>query len=182
MMVASVDLALAPHIHPHAHEHAERNGHGDGERAPHAVGQRVDERDAEAGERDDQDQDDRDRRDEAHERADLLLDDVGQRPAAAARRCPQHDAVVDRAGEATSGDEPDEAGRVAELRRQHRADQRAGAGDGREVMAEHDPLAGRVVVRAVVLGMSRSLARVVQHPDFGGEERAVIPVRDGEDA
>ena len=116
------------------------------------------------------------------ERADLLLDDVGQRLAAAAGRGPQHHRVVDRAGEATSGDEPDEARRVAELRRQHRADQRAGAGDGREVMAEHHPLAGGVVVRAVVLGVRRGLARVVQHPHFRGEERAVVPVGDGQDA
>ena len=175
-------LALAPHVHPHAHEHAERNRHGDGERAPDAVGKRVDERDAEAGQGDDQNEDDHDRRDEAHRRADLLLDDVRQRSAAAARRCPQHGAVVDRARDATSGDQPDEARGVAELGRQHRANQRSGAGDGREMVAEHHPLAGRVVVRAVVLGMSGSLARVIQHPDFGGEERAVIPVRDGKNA
>ena len=45
-----------------------------------------------------------------------------ERPAAAPRRGPEHDQVVDGAGEAAAGDEPDEAGRVAELRGQHRAD------------------------------------------------------------
>ena len=59
--------------------------------------------------------------------------------------------VVDRAGEADAGDEPDEPGRVAELRRQHRADERPGAGDRREVMAEEHPRLRRVVVVAVVL-------------------------------
>ena len=56
--------------------------------------------DAEAGERDHEDEEDRDGGDEAGERADLLLDDVGQRLAAAPRRRPQDHRVVDRAGQA----------------------------------------------------------------------------------
>ena len=40
-------------------------------------------------------------------------------------------------------------GREAELRREHRADQRAGAGDRREMVAEQDPAVGGVVVVAV---------------------------------
>ena len=43
-----------------------------------------------------------------------------------------------------AADEPDEPGRIAELRREHRADERAGAGDGREVVPEEHPAAGRV--------------------------------------
>ena len=155
---------------------------GDRERAPRAVRQRVDDDDAEAGERDDDDEEDRDRGDEPGERADLALDDLGQRPAAAAGRRPQDHRVVHRAGETDAGDEPDEAGRVAELRRQHRADQRSGAGDGREVMAEHHPPAGGVVVGAVVLGVRGSRARIVQHPDAGRDEGAVVAVRDRQDA
>ena len=77
---------------------------------------------------------------DAGHRADLACGDLGQRPAAAARRGPQDDEVVHRAGEAHAGDQPDEAGRVAELGREHGPDQRPGAGDGREVMAEEDPL------------------------------------------
>ena len=75
--------------------------------------------------------------------------------------------VVHRAGEArtptTSQRKP---GHVAELRRQHRPDQRPGAGDRREVVAEQHPAVGRVEVLAVVLRVRRRLARVVQHPDL----------------
>ena len=110
------------------------------------------------------------------------LDDVGERLAAAAHRRPQHDRVVHRAGETDARDQPDQARRVAELRRQHRADQRARAGDRREVVAEHHPPRGRVVVGAVVLGVRWSLARVIQHVDLGCQERAVVAIRDGQDA
>ena len=37
-------------------------------------------------------------------------------------------------------------GRIAELRREHRADQRPGAGDGGEMVAEQHPPARRIVV------------------------------------
>ncbi len=49
-----------------------------------------------------------------------------------------------------AGDQPDQPGRVAELRRQDRADQRPGAGDRGEVMAEQHQSVGRMVVVAVV--------------------------------
>ena len=105
-----------------------------------------------------------------------------QRLAAVPGRGPQHHRVVDRAGQAHAGDQPDEAGRPAELRRQHRPDQRPGAGDRGEVVAEEHPLGGRVEVRAVVLRMRRRLARVVQHPDARRDERAVVAIGDRQDA
>ena len=114
--------------------------------------------------------------------ADLGARDLGERAAAAAGRGPERDAVVHRAGEADARDEPDEARRVAELRRQHRPDQRPGAGDGGEVMAEQHPPGRGVVVVAVVLRVRRRHARVVEHHDAGGDERAVVAVRDRENA
>ena len=51
-----------------------------------------------------------------------------------------------------SGDadeDPQEAGQKAELRRQHRADERPGAGDGGEVVAEEHPAVGGDEVLAV---------------------------------
>ncbi len=47
-------------------------------------------------------------------------------------------------------EDPQRAGQVAELGGQRRADQRAGAGDRGEVVAEHDPAVGRHEVAAVV--------------------------------
>ena len=67
---------------------------------------------------------------------------ASDRPPRRDRR-PQDDEVVHGAGEADADDQPDQPGRVAELRRQHRADERARAGDGGEVMAEqHQPCVG----------------------------------------
>ena len=104
--------------------------------------------------------------------------DVGERAAAAARRAPEDGHVVHGAGETAAGDQPDEAGRPAELRGERRADQRARAGDGREMMAEQHPAARRIVVVAVVFLVRRRHARVVERHDLGGDERAVVAVRD----
>ena len=154
----------------------------DRERAPRAVLERVDDREAEAGERDDDDEQDGDGGGGAGDRADLGARDVGERAPAAARRRPQNDQVVDGAGEADAGDQPDEPGRVAELRGEHRADQRAGARDRREVVAEQHPAVGGVVVVAVGADMRRRRPRVVQRHDARRDERAVVAVGDGEDA
>ena len=74
-------------------------------------------------------------------------------------------------------------GRVAELRRQHRTDQRPGAGDGREVVAEQHPAAGRVVVvrrrTSVCAGVTRESS---SDHHLGGDERAVVAVGDRQDA
>ena len=80
------------------------------------------------------------------------------------------------------GDQPDEAGRKAELRRQDRPHERTGAGDGREMVPEEHPTAGRIVVVAVELGMGWGDSRIVERHDPRGDERAVIAVRDRHDA
>ena len=87
-----------------------------------------------------------------------------------------------RAGEADADDEPDQPGRVAELRREHRADERTGAGDRGEVMAEQHPAAGRMIVLAVVQRVRRRDARVVERHDPRGDEGAVVAVGDRQDA
>ena len=62
------------------------------------------------------------------------------------------------------------AGQIAELRGQHRADQRSGAGDGGEVMAEDDPLIGGLEVVAVVEAFGGGGALVVQRHHARGDE------------
>jgi hypothetical protein len=81
----------------------------------------------EAGQGDDDDERDGDGCGGARHRADLFAGDLRQRAATPARRGPEHDEVVDRAGQADPADQPDQARRPAELRRQHRTDERAGA-------------------------------------------------------
>ena len=104
------DPPLAEAVHVEAHEQRERDRHADGERAPGALLQRVDDREAEAGERDDDDEEDGDGGGDAGDRADLGAGDLGERAAAAAGRGPEDDEVVDRAGEADAGDQPDSPG------------------------------------------------------------------------
>ena len=55
-------------------------------------------------------------------------------------------------------------GRVAELGGQDRPDQRAGAGDGGEVVAEQDQAVGRMVVLAVVAQVRRGDAACRRGP------------------
>ena len=89
------------------------------------------------------------RGDDAGDGADLLARDLGERLAVAAHARRQDDEVVHRAAERDADEDPEQPGQEAELRRQHRADQRAGAGDGGEVVAEQHPAVGGDEVLAV---------------------------------
>jgi hypothetical protein len=63
--------------------------------------------------------------------------------------------VLHTAAEHRTDEDPERARQIAELRRERRADQRTGAGDGGEVVAEYDPLVGRHEVAAVVEAFRR---------------------------
>ena len=71
----------------------------------------------------------------------------------------QHDEVLHGAGEHDAGEHPQRARQIAHLRREHGADQRAGAGDGREVVAEQHVAVGRHVVEPIVVADGRRRAR-----------------------
>ena len=79
-------------------------------------------------------------------------------------------------------DDPQRARQVAELRRQRGADQRARPGDGREVVAEDDPLVGRLEVVAVAQPLGRRRPPVVEHHDLRGDELGVEAIADRVDA
>ena len=136
-----LNVALPPLEHVEAHEDGERNGEADREGPPGALGEGVDDDDAEAGDRDDDDEQHGDRAGDAGHGSDLGARDLGERPAAAARRRPQDGHVVHGAGKTAAGDQPEESGRVAPLRGQRRPDQRSGAGNRGEVVAEEHPAA-----------------------------------------
>ena len=181
IVVASAMRPCAEAIHVQAHEERERDRHADREDAPRALLERVDDDEAEPGERDDDDEEDGDGSSGAGDGADLLARDLGERAAAAPGRGPQDDEVVHRAGETDADDQPDEPGSEAELRGEHRADERPGAGDRREVMPEEDQPVRRVVVVAVVALVRRRDPAVVERHHSGGDERAVVAVRDRQD-
>ena len=68
------------------------------------------------------------------------------------------------------------SGHEAELRRQHRPDERARTGDRREVVAEQHPPRRHVIVVAVSLRVRRRDVPVVERHHLGREERAVVAV------
>ena len=135
-----LDVPLAPHEHVEAHEHRDRDGRADRERAPGAFGQRVDDGEAEAGERDDQDEEDGDGGGGAGDRCRFRC--ARSRPASG-RRGASTPTARSKSCTAPARQQPASSqmkpGRLAELRREHRAEQRAGAGDRGEVMAEEHP-------------------------------------------
>ena len=75
------------------------------------------------------------------------------------------DHVLHRAGEDHADDDPDRAGQVAHLGGEHGPDQRAGAGDRGEVVAEQDAPVRRLEVHVVVepLGGRRPLVVDLEH-------------------
>ena len=86
------------------------------------------------------------------------------------------------AREADARHQPDEAGGIAELGREDRTDQRPRAGDRGKVMAEEHEAMRRVIVASVVQLVRRRDPRIVEHHEARRDERAVVAVRDGEDA
>ena len=109
-------------------------------RAPGALGQRVDDDDAEPGEGDDENEEEGD--DGRDARAVVL---ISERAISASERPPRRvdaqsdDRIVHGAGEAAAGEQPDEARRPSKLRGQHGTDERSCARDRREVMTEEHP-------------------------------------------
>ncbi|MCY1518644.1 hypothetical protein D9M68_533670 [compost metagenome] len=140
--------------------------------------QRLDDDQRQHREDDDHDHERAEQRDHAGDPAQLGLDQVAQRTAVAARRDEQDREVLHGAGEHDARQDPQHARQITHLRGQHRAHQRASAGDGGEVMAEQHVLIRRHVVQAVVVLPCRRHARGVQLEDLVGDESAVVPIGD----
>lgn len=67
---------------------------------------------------------------------------------------------------------------IAHLRGKHRAHQRAGAGNGGEVVAKQHVAVGRHIVQAIVINDRRRRARRVKLHHLLRDIQAVIPVGD----
>ncbi len=115
--------------------------------------QGLDDHDAQSGQRDDDHVQDGDRRGRAGDRPKLLAGDLGQALAAATGGGRQDHHVLHGTGEAHAHHEPDQPRQVAELDGKDGADQRSGARDGGEVVAEQDPAVRGLVILAVFEGV-----------------------------
>mmetsp|Transcript_1545 Transcript_1545/g.2514 ORF Transcript_1545/g.2514 Transcript_1545/m.2514 type:complete len:727 (-) Transcript_1545:200-2380(-) len=161
-----------------AHEQRDRNRRSHSERAPGRIRQRLHDNQGQHRQDDDHDHEGAEQRDQARHRAHLLLDEVAERAAITARRDEQHDEVLHRAGEHDAGQDPQQPRQIAHLRREHRADQRAGTGNRGEVVAVEHMLVGGHVVQAVVVLPGGRLALGVQPQHPVGDEQAVVAVGD----
>ena len=97
-------------------------------------------------------------------------------------RCAEHEHVLHRAGQAHADDEPQQAGHVAILNREHRSDQRSRAGDRREVVAKEHPLVGRVIILSVVERMRRRDVLVIEREHLRRQKRGVVAIGNRQDA
>ena len=114
----------------------------------------------------------------AGHRVHFFLRDLTERLAVAPHRRTEDHEILHRAAEHDADDEPDRPGQETELRRERRADQRAGARDRREVVAEDNPLVGRDEVAAVVQALGRRRPARIELEDLLGDEPRVEAVRD----
>lgn len=143
-----------------------------------ALGQGLDHDQRQHREDDDHDQEATEQGDGARDAAHLLAHHVAQRATVAAGGEEQDHEVLHGTGQHHAGDQPQRAGQVAHLRGEYRADQRAGAGDGGEVVTEQNVLVGRDVVQAVVVEHRGGGSARVQLHHLGGDEQAVVAVGD----
>ena len=120
--------------------------------------------------------------DQTRQRTDLGARHFRQRFAFAANAAGQDHEVVHRAAETNANHQPQQSRQKTKLRRQHRTNQRTGAGDRREVMAEQHPLVCRVIVVTVVHRLRRHGARIVKREHLGGDESGVVAIGDRDHA
>ena len=119
-----------------------------------------------------------DQRGGAADRADLVARHLPEDLAVAAHGEEQDDHVLHGAGEDHADDDPDRARQIAHLRGEHRADERAGAGDRGEVVAEQHAPVGRLEVDVVLEPLGGRRALVVDPQHLVGDEARVEAVGD----
>ena len=98
-----------------------------------------------------------------------------------ANRGEEHHGVVHASGQHAADEDPKRAGHVAELRGEHRSQERTGRGDGREMVAEENEFVGFDVVDAVG-HLDRRSDPVGFHPKhLSDKEQAVKAIADGKE-
>ena len=165
-----------------AHDQRDRDGAEHGEGPPRAALQCVHHHQRQHGKNDDADQQDANTGDGAGDRPKLGADHVAERFAVPSRGQEQHGHVLHRTGEHHAGEDPQCAGQVAHLRREHRTNQRSCSGNGREMVAEQHVAVGRHVIQAVVMAVGRGRTLHIDAEHLVGDEQRVEPVGDEIDA
>ena len=132
--------------------------------------------------RNDDDKQNRNHRRRSRDAADVAESDLGQRFPAPPQARAKHQKILHRPRQTYADHDPQQPRHIPELCRQHRPDQRSGAADCREMMAEKYPFVRRMIILPIVESHRRRDTAVVEHGDFRREEGAVIAIRDRQDA
>jgi len=104
---------------------------------------------------------------------------LGEGFAVAAHGAEQDDEVLDGTSEDDADQDPECTWQITKLRGEDGADERAGAGNGGEVMAENDPFVCADEVAAVIVDFARGGAAVIEDEDAGGDPFGVEAVAYG---
>ena len=162
-----------------AHEHGDGNGCAHGEYPPGTLRQRLDDHQSQNRQQDNHDGQNRRHADDARSGVQFLLHHLGERLAVAAHRTEQDDEILHRSPQHHPNQNPQRPGQVTELGRQHRADQRSGPRDGREMMAEHNPFVRLDVVPTVLVDLAGRGPSVVEREHARADPLRVEPIADG---
>src|SRR5882724_2528840 len=117
-------------------------------------------------------------RDEAAAFAYLFARHLAERLSIPTNRAEKNDEILHAARERRAGNQPERTRQVTELRGERGANERAGARDGGEMVAEEDPLVGGHEVAAVVVPFAGRSACVIERENLCGNERGIQAERD----
>ncbi len=153
-----------------AHEQRDRHHGHDGERAPGTVSERIHHHQGNHRQEDDHDQQHRQYRREAADLSDFIARHLAERFAVTPHGAEQDHKVLHRAADYRAEDDPQRAGKIAELRGESRADQRTRTGDCGEVVAEEDPFVHGLEIVPVAQALGGGGAAVVERHHFRRDE------------
>ncbi len=156
-----------------SHEDRDRHGRRNRECPPRAALQGIHHHQADHRQQNHHNQQHRHQCHEAAHPTDLLARHLPQRFPVPPHRCEQNHEILHRPAQARADDDPQRPWQVSELSRQHRTHQRSRPGDRREVMAEYDPLIGRLEIVPVAQAFGRCGPLVIQRHHACRDELAV---------
>src|SRR6266850_3203862 len=156
----------------------DRNSHRQCERGPRRGLESVHYDETDDGEKDRHDREHRQLRDEAAAFAYLFARHLAERFPIPTNRAEQNDEILHTTRECRTGDQPERTRQVAELRGERGADERAGARDGGEMVAEEHPLVGGHEVATVVVPFAGRSSRVIERENLCGNKGGIEAKRD----
>ena len=179
----ALDQTAGPNVgHVDPDHYRNRDSGRDRRGRPRAMLHRVDDDQPEHGDKYHHDHQHADQRGKAGDGADLVRRHAPERTAVTLERVAEDDEILDAAAEYGADDDPQSRRQVTKLRGEDRTDERSGAGDRCEVMAEGDPFWSGHIIAAVVQADRGSDVSVIELEHAIRDEARVEPVAERIDA